>query len=72
MKENEAVITRENSMDELTSRYEREFLNPEEALRLGSVSRIVMPGQSRKILGKTLCYLLRHYKPSAMSGSQRE
>jgi len=72
VKENEAIITRENSMDELTSRYEREFLNPEEALRLGSVSRIVMPGHSRKILGKTLCYLLRHYKPSAMSGTQRE
>ena len=49
----------------LTLRYERELLNPEEALRLGSVSSIVMPGYSRKVLGNALCYLLRHYQPSA-------
>jgi len=70
--EKEAAILRDQSMNKLTSRYEREFLNPEEALKLGSVSRIVMPGYSRKVLGNTLCYLLRHYKPSAMVGMQRE
>ena len=59
-------------MAKLTARYERELLNPEEALKLGSVSRIVMPGQSRKVLGNTLCYLLRHYQPCAMAGTQRE
>ena len=72
MSETEAVISRDNSLSQLTSRYEREFLNPEEALRLGSVSRLVMPGYSRKVLANTLCYLLRHYKPCAMSGVQKE
>jgi acetyl-CoA carboxylase carboxyltransferase component len=70
--EREAAIERDAAMAKLTARYERELLNPEEALKLGSVSRIVMPGQSRKVLGNTLCYLLRHYQPCAMSGTQRE
>ena len=70
--EHEAVVVRDAAMAKLTSRYERELLNPEEALKLGSVSRIVMPGHSRKVLGNTLCYLLRHYQPSAMGGLQRE
>ena len=68
----EAAVVRDNAMAKLTSRYDRELLNPEEALKLGSVSRIVMPGHSRKVLGNTLCYLLRHYQPSAMDGPQRE
>jgi len=72
VKENEAGIVRDQAMAKLTARYERELLNPEEALRLGSVSRIVMPGYSRKVLGNTLCYLLRHYQPSVMDGPQRE
>ena len=70
--EHEATVVRDAAMAKLTSRYERELLNPEEALKLGSVSRIVMPGHSRKVLGNTLCYLLRHYQPSAMGGPQRE
>ena len=70
--EHEAAVVRDAAMAKLTSRYERELLNPEEALKLGSVSRIVMPGHSRKVLGNTLCYLLRHYQPSAMDGPQRE
>ncbi len=47
-------------------------MNPKEALALGSVSRIVMPGTSRRVLAKNLAYLLRHYEPSAMTGVQRE
>ena len=70
--EHEAAVVRDTAMAKLTARYERELLNPEEALRLGSVSRIVMPGHSRKVLGNALCYLLRHYQPSAMGGPQRE
>jgi len=70
--EPKAAVDRDEAMAKLTARYERELLNPEEALRLGSVSRIVMPGHSRKVLGNTLCYLLRHYQPSAMDGPQRE
>jgi len=56
----------------LSTRYERELLNPEEALKLGSVSSLVMPGDSRKVLGKALLYLLRHYHPEPLSGPQRE
>ena len=72
VEEHEAVIVRDKAMAKLTLRYESELLNPEEALRLGSVSSIVMPGHSRKVLGNALCYLLRHYQPSAMGGPQRE
>jgi acetyl-CoA carboxylase carboxyltransferase component len=70
--EPKAAVDRDEAMAKLTTRYERELLNPEEALRLGSVSRIVMPGHSRKVLGNTLCYLLRLKQPSAMDGPQRE
>ncbi|MBS1255847.1 MAG: Propionyl-CoA carboxylase beta chain [Deltaproteobacteria bacterium] len=72
MDEHEAAIVRDKAMAKLTERYEQELLNPEEALRLGSVSSIVMPGYSRKVLGNTLLYLLRHYQPSPMLGTQRE
>jgi acetyl-CoA carboxylase carboxyltransferase component len=67
-----AAVERERRMAELTRRYERELMNPEEALKLGSVSRIVLPGYSRKVLGETLLFLMRHYKPGAMGGVQRE
>ena len=72
MDANEAAVVRDKAMSNLTARYEQELLNPEEALRLGSVSRLVMPGFSRKVLGNTLLYLLRHYQPSPMVGAQRE
>ena len=72
MDENESSVIRDKAMSKLTARYEQELLNPEEALRLGSVSRLVMPGFSRKVLGNTLLYLLRHYQPSPMVGAQRE
>ena len=70
--EAEAARQRDGALASLTERYERELLNPEEALRLGSVSSLVMPGYSRKILANALQYLLRHYTPSAMMGTQRE
>ncbi len=70
--EAEATVPQDEAMAELTRRYERELLNPEEALRLGSVSKLVFPGFSRKMLGNTLHYLLRHYKPGPMPGPQRE
>jgi acetyl-CoA carboxylase carboxyltransferase component len=67
-----AARERDRRMAELTQRYERELMNPEEALKLGSVSRIVMPGYSRKVLGEFLHFKMRHYTPSAMGGVQRE
>ncbi|MDH5752291.1 MAG: acetyl-CoA carboxylase carboxyltransferase subunit [Deltaproteobacteria bacterium] len=63
---------RDLRMMELTQRYERELMNPEEALKLGSVSRLVMPGYSRKVLGEFLAFRMRHYQPTPMGGVQRE
>jgi methylmalonyl-CoA decarboxylase subunit alpha len=56
----------------LTQRYEKESTNPKEALSLGSVSRVIMPGYTRQVLGENLNYLIRHYKAAPMSGVQRE
>ncbi len=70
--EQEVSTRREVAMAALTKRYEKELLNPEEALRLGSVTSLVFPGFSRKLLGNTLHYLLRHYTPAPMPGPQRE
>ncbi len=70
--ESEAATERDRKLAELTERYERALLNPEEALRLGSVSKLVMPGYSRKALGQALHYLLRHYRPEPMGSPQRE
>ena len=47
-------------------------MNPKEALSLGSVSRIVMPGESRRILARNLDFLMRKYTPAPMGGPQRE
>ena len=57
---------------DLAKRYEREIMNPEEALSLGSVSQIVMPQDLRGVIAKHLMFCLRHYKPEPMSGVQRE
>lgn len=57
---------------EFSARYERELMNPREALSLGSISRIVMPDDLRRELGETMGFLLRHYTPSPMGGVQRE
>lgn len=67
-----AAAERDRRMAELTRRYERELMNPEEALKLGSVSRLVMPGYSRKVVGEYLQFLMRHYIPSPMAAVQRE
>ena len=56
-----AAAERDRRLAELTRRYEQELMNPEEALKLGSVSRLVPPGYSRKVLGDMLLFLMRHY-----------
>ena len=63
---------RTDAMTILDDRYERQLMNPKEALSLGSVSRIVMPGESRRVLSRNLDFLMRNYTPSAMTGVQRE
>ncbi|BDV41316.1 acetyl-CoA carboxylase carboxyltransferase subunit [Geotalea uraniireducens] len=57
---------------ELNLRYEKELMNPKEALSLGSISSIVMPTDLRQVLGENLNFLLRHYTPSPMQSVQRE
>ena len=57
---------------EFNARYERELMNPREALSLGSISELVMPGELRQEIGRHLCFLMRHYTPSPMMGVQRE
>jgi acetyl-CoA carboxylase carboxyltransferase component len=56
----------------LNRRYEKELMNPKEGLALGSISSIVMPTDLRQALGENIRFLLRHYKPSPMTGPQRE
>lgn len=68
----EAAAERDAKLAELSDRYEHELMNPKEALSLGSISRIVMPGTSRRVLAKNLHFLMRTYSPSPMSGPQRE
>jgi methylmalonyl-CoA decarboxylase subunit alpha len=67
-----AAKERDAALAAISQRYELELMNPKEALALGSVSNIVMPGTSRRALAKHLTYLLRHYQAAAMTGPQRE
>lgn len=67
-----AAAERDAALAELTARYEEELMNPNEALKLGSVSRIVLPGQSRQVLAENLGFYLRHYQARPMEGPQRE
>jgi len=68
----EAADWLKNEEGALSRRYERELMNPKEGLALGSISSIVMPTDLRTVLGENLQFLLRHYKPSPMTGPQRE
>jgi acetyl-CoA carboxylase carboxyltransferase component len=70
--EKEAAEWLKGEEAQLNRRYEKELMNPKEGLSLGSISSIVMPTDLRKVLGENLGFLLRHYKPSPMSGPQRE
>ena len=66
----DAAIKAEEAL--LAQRYEREIMNPEEALSLGSISEIVMPSELRRVLGRQLAFCLRHYEPGPMQSVQRE
>lgn len=57
---------------EFNQRYERELMNPREALSLGSISEIVMPTDLRAVLGRNLDFLLRTYAPGPWQSIQRE
>ena len=70
--EGDANRIRDEKLASLNTEYEDMLMNPKEALSLGSVSRIVMPGESRQILARNLDFLMRKYTPEPMSGPQRE
>ncbi len=70
--ESEAKKIRDAALAALSHRYEEALMNPKEALALGSVSSVILPGYTRKVLSENLNYLMRHYKPAPMSGVQRE
>ncbi len=57
---------------EFNQRYERELMNPREALSLGSISEIVMPTDLRSVLGQRLRFLLNHYEAGPWQSVQRE
>ncbi len=54
------------------ARYERELMNPREALSLGSISQIVMPWDLRSCLGENLDFFMRHYQAGPLQAVQRE
>jgi acetyl-CoA carboxylase carboxyltransferase component len=56
----------------LAQRYEKQLLNPNEALSLGSISQITMPSDLRKVLTESVGFHLNHYKAEPMQGVQRE
>lgn len=56
----------------LIERYERDLMNPREALALGSISQLVMPVDLRRLLTESMDFLMRRYTPSPMAGPQRE
>jgi acetyl-CoA carboxylase carboxyltransferase component len=56
----------------LVQRYEKELMNPNEALSLGSISQIVMPSDLRKLMAEQLAFHMRHYQPEPMADVQRE
>jgi acetyl-CoA carboxylase carboxyltransferase component len=68
----EADAERDRELAILTTQYEEKLMNPKEALSLGSVSRLVMPGESRRVLARNLDFLMRKYQPAPMGGLQRE
>lgn len=57
---------------EFSQKYERDLMNPKEALSLGSISQLVMPYDLRQTLAENLQFLLRTYTPGPMQAVQRE
>jgi acetyl-CoA carboxylase carboxyltransferase component len=56
----------------LAQRYEKQLMNPNEALSLGSISQITMPSDLRKTLTGALAFHLGHYQAEPLNAVQRE
>jgi acetyl-CoA carboxylase carboxyltransferase component len=80
MAEEEATVVAKRHVDAwvkeseaaLATRYERELMNPNEALSLGSISQIVMPSDLRRVLTENMAFYLRRYRPEPLQSVQRE
>ena len=70
--EKEAQTEFQQTLAQLGQRYEEELMNPKEALSLGSISRVLLPEDTRQVLIENMNYLIRNYKAGPMQGSQRE
>jgi len=70
--EREAAEWLKTQEAEFNLRYERELMNPREALSLGSISEIVMPAELRSVLVRNLEFMLRRYQPCPWQTIQRE
>jgi acetyl-CoA carboxylase carboxyltransferase component len=70
--EREAAEWLKTQEAEFNLRYERELMNPREALSLGSISEIVMPAELRSVLVRNLEFMLRRYQPGPWQTIQRE
>ncbi len=80
MPEDESAVVARNRVESwvkegeaaLAQRYERELMNPNEALSLGSISQIVMPSELRRVIAENLLFHLEHYRPEPFASIQRE
>ena len=68
----QALEARNQALADLTQRYEQELMTPEEALKLGSVGKLLQPGESRQAIAQFLSFRMRHYTPCAMPGPVKE
>lgn len=57
---------------EMNAEYEREFMNPDRALSLGSISSVVEPVQLRRIFTENIGSYMQAYVPGPMQEVQRE
>ena len=57
---------------ELARRYEKELMNPREALALGSISQLVMPAELRRALNEQLAFHASRHESAPMRSVQRE
>ena len=70
--EKEAADWLKDQEGALNQRYEKELMNPKEALSLGSISSLVMPTDLRKVLGENMNFFLRHYRAAPLQAVHRE
>ena len=72
LSEKEAQAELQKSLLKLGRRYEEELMNPREALSLGSISRVLLPEDTRQVLVENMAYLIRNYKAKPMQEVHKE